>query len=93
MIRWAHEGFTYVQFGLVQIAANDQLCASGKQYADPPVYHPDVMAWLEAHPHCERWDVGAIGPPVSNFRRASWRTNSLRVSTLTASGISFTLNR
>lgn len=67
MIRWTYEGFTYVQFGLLQIAANDQLCASGKQYADPPVYHPDVMAWLEAHPHCERWDVGAIGPPGFKF--------------------------
>lgn len=66
MNRWNSGGETYVQFGLLQIAANPRLNGYEGDKAwwnvDPPIYRQEVLEWLRDHGG-RVWDPGAFGPP------------------------------
>lgn len=71
MKRFEYEGETFLQFGLLQIAANPAL--NGYRGSDPwwwsetPTWHEDVLAWVKAHPGVKPYDIGAFGPPGWRF--------------------------
>lgn len=61
-------GKVYHAVGLLQLWQRGYT-AMEDRYADPPIYNPDLLAWLEANG--SRWVEFIVGPPTIEFPDAA----------------------
>jgi hypothetical protein len=74
---YEYEGRYFCEFGILQIANCPDLCATGYEWADPPVYQPEVYEWFQAQTNFRYIPTPLVGPPSFEFPSEEKRTEFL----------------